>query len=87
MVPVACRVSLRPDEGLRAIRGPVRGRERAGVKDGLEHDLWELDGVRGRAAVVAACHVGLVVGAVNVLAVPAAVVRNVSRSVNFAAEQ
>lgn len=70
------------DKRLAAVRGPgALVREHAHVPHELVHDLRQLDGVRrralggaaGRARRAAVVDVALVVGAVEVLAVPAAV--------------
>lgn len=77
-------VAVAEVEGLRAVGGPealvVEGRR---VPDDFVHELWNADWVRGRAAAAEAEEVGgaagrvgdvrLVIGRVEVLAVPAAV--------------
>jgi len=73
------RVIHRPDKRLRSILGPVLlVVELLGVPNNLVHELGHADGVRGRARATAlegaslgVRHVALVVGAVEVLAVPA----------------
>lgn len=79
MGAVALRVAVAPHEGLRPVGGPQAAViERARVPHGLECDVRHAHGVRGRARPVrheparaAVVHVVLVVGRVQVLAIPA----------------
>lgn len=76
---VAGAVLVAPDERLRPVLGPeVAVVERPRVPHGLERHVWHADRVRGRAGPVRheaaparVVHVVLVVGRVEVLAVPA----------------
>ena len=75
----AASIAVAEDEGVAAIRGPVIG-ELLGVPERLVGDLGHADGVRSRAGAAVlerlldrVVHVRLVVGRVEVLAIPAAV--------------
>jgi len=76
---IALAVIEAPNKRLRAVRGPQRlVVEHGRVPHGLIRHLWHSDGVRGRASscrdetsLHGAVHVVLVVGTVEVLAVPA----------------